>query len=360
LVIYTCSFAVSTVSGLPIQGVLVVVGLLGTLYTVIGGIRAVMLTDVVQFVVLIGGAILTIVVVAIKCGGPLAWWPDWSSPALADLDWPKAQLFSLDPNVRLSVVSVIIYGCSYWIMTATGDQVVIQRFLSTRDAKQARWSFGISMLGDLCTSLVLFFAGMALVGFFLQFPEELPDTALGLTAQADALFPHFIVAALFAAAMSSLDSGINSISTVLITDFPNTFTRGCADDMQRLARARTIGLFVGAIGIAMSFAVSLVPGNNLLEITVRVSSLLAAPLFVTFALAFFTKNSTPAGAWAGILVGGTLSILMTFWEKIIFFLSGAESSFSFTFIMPASALCAFAAGVVVSRFTKPRSKESTP
>ena len=295
-------------TGLPLRGVLVGVGIIGIVYTIIGGIRAVMITDVIQFCVLIGGAVLTVLYIAYRCGGILAWWPDWSSPALQELDWPTPEFFTIDPGVRLSVVSVIIYGCSYWIMTATGDQVVIQRFLSTKDTRDARRSFGLSIIADAVTGAVLFITGMALVGFYLKFPALLPDTTTGLTAQADQLFPHFIgsilpagltglvVSALFAAAMSSLDSGINSISTVLIKDFKTVFARNCAADEAQLRRAKYIGIAIGFIAIAMSFAVTYMPGENLLEITVRISSLLAAPLFVAFALAFFAKRATPAGA----------------------------------------------------------------
>jgi len=366
LVIYTCSLAVATVTGLPLRGVLIGVGVIGTVYTIIGGIRAVMITDVIQFCVLIGGAVLTVLYIAYRCGGVLAWWPDWSSPALQELDWPTPEFFTIDPSVRLSVVSVLIYGCSYWIMTATGDQVVIQRFLSTKDARDARRSFGLSIVGDAVTSGVLFLTGMALVGFYLKFPELLPDTTTGITGQADRLFPHFIgsvlpagltglvVSALFAAAMSSLDSGINSISTVLVKDFKAVFAPNCKTDEQQLERAKYIGIAIGFIAIAMSFGVTYMPGDNLLEVTVRISSLLAAPLFVAFALAFFARRATPAGAWTGILTGATLGFTLAFWNDIVQFLTGNESHMSITFIMPLSALGAYTAGVVVSQFTEVR------
>lgn len=370
LVIYTCSFAVATITGLPLTGVIIGVGVIATLYTVQGGIRAVMVTDVVQFAVLMGGALLTVGYIGVQCGGVLEWWPDWTSPELATLEWPRTKVLSLNPFDRVTALSVVIYACSYWILTATADQVVIQRFLSTRDAAGARRSFGLSLLGDMLTSGTLFLTGMALVGFYLRFPEQLPDTGLGITQQADKLFPHFIaavlpagltglvVSALFAAAMSSLDSGISSISTVLITDFEHLFARGCkGDDVRRLSRARLIGVAIGCIGIGMSFAVSLVPGESLLEVTVRVSSLLAAPLFVTFVLAFFVKGSTPGGAWAAMATGAVAAIGLTYWQQIVSLFMDVEKTVSITLIMPVSALCALAVGMLVSRFTQPRTVE---
>jgi SSS family solute:Na+ symporter len=366
LVIFSCSFAVATITGLPIQTVLIAVGVLGTLYTVLGGIRAVIITDAIQYIVLISGALISIGVVSVKTGGIVAWWPDTH---LADLQWKIPELFSFNPFDRLSVLSVVIYASSFWIMTATADQVVLQRFLSTKDAKSARRSFGISLLGEWCTVLVLFLTGMALVGFYLRFPEYLPDATLAITEQADKLFPHFIaavlptgltglvVAALFAAAMSSLDSGISSISTVLVTDFASLFARGCDRDMERLSRARRVGIAVGGVAIAMSFYVALVPGENLLEMTVRVSSLLAAPLFVTFVLAFFTKSATPAGVWTAITVGVVTAVGLAYSQQIIELFTESEQEVSITLIMPLSALCAFGAGMIVSRFTRPLSED---
>jgi SSS family solute:Na+ symporter len=371
LVIFSCSIATATITGIPIHVLIVGVGVIGMSYTIIGGIRAVMITDVVQFAILIGGAVLTVVYITVRCGGVSGWWPDWNSPAMQALDWPEPVFFTLDPNVRLSVVSVIIYGCSYWIMAATGDQIVIQRFLSTKDAASARRSFGLSLVGDAVTSMVLFLTGLALVGFYLRYPGTLPDASASLSAQSDKLFPHFIgeelpagltglvVSAIFAAAMSCLNSGINSISTVLVKDFPNVFARGCDTDDLQLRRAQYVGILVGSIAIAMSFAVTFMPGDNLLDVTVRLSSLLAAPLFVAFALAFFARRSTPAGAWTGIFVGAFMGFTLTFWKQIVHLVTGAESDMSITFIMPISALAAYISGVVVSRFT-PERKADTP
>ena len=372
LVIYSCSLATSTITGLPIQLLIVSVGVIGMSYTIVGGIRAVMITDVVQFGILLGGAVLTLLYITIRCGGVSGWWPDWESPAIQALDWSKPKLFSLDPNVRMSVISVMIYGCSYWIMTATGDQVIVQRFLSTKDTRAARRGFGLTIIGDLVKSAVLYLTGLALVGFYLRFPENLPDAARGISGQSDKLFPHFIatvlpsgltglvVSAIFAAAMSCLNSGINSISTVLVKDFPNVFARSCDTDARQLRRAQYVGILVGSIAIGMSFAVTYMPGENLLEITVRLSSLLAAPLFVAFALAFFAKRSTPAGAWTGISVGAFLGFLLTFWTNILHFLLGYEGNMSITFIMPLSALGAYIAGVIVSRYTKEREGTDAP
>ncbi len=364
LVIYTCSFAVASVSGIPLRYILIGVGGIGTLYTVMGGIRAVLITDAVQFVILFGGALFTIALVTVHCGGFAGWWPDWTSPALQNLNWDRIKIFSLNPFDRLTVFSTALYAASFWICTSTSDQVVIQRFLCTKNERAARRMFGVSLIGDMLTILTMGLTGIALLGFFLRFPERLPDTGLMLTEQADKLFPYFIaeylptgvsglvIAALLAAAMSSLDSGISSIGTVLMTDFSDTFARGCDSERAKLRRAKRICLVVGIVAIALSMVVPLIPGVNILEIAVRIGSIFVPPLFVVFALAFFVKFSTRSGAWTAIAFSLLCSLAMTYWQQIYTWIFGTASDFSIVLIMPLASLFGFVAGVIVSWFTR--------
>jgi len=226
------------------------------------------------------------------------------------------------------------------------------------------------MLGDLGISVALYAVGFALLGFFLRFPDLLADQSKSVIEQADGLFPHFIgavlpagvsgllVAALFAAAMSSLDSGISAIGSVLMTDFRNVFARGLGGDEKRLmVRARWSSVCIGVGAIALSYSNILLrmifPDANLFEIGAKLSGFFIAPLFVLFALAFFVRFSTPAGGWAAIIVGVLSGVLFTYWKPIVglFFETG---EFSFLWIAPSATLSSFLAGVVVSLFTKPR------
>lgn len=371
LIIFTCSGAVTAITGFPLPYVLALVGIFATIYTVMGGIRAVMITDVVQFIILFGGALLAVAYVTYHCGG-LSWWPDWSSPQLAELAWQKVKIFSFNPFDRITVVSMVLTGSAWWICTTTSDQVVIQRYLCTRDTRQARRSLLICLIGDTSITLVLLVVGFALAGFFLRFPEKLVDASASVAGQADRLFPHFIgailpqgvsgllVAALFAAAMSSLDSGISSIGSVLMTDFKATFAHGCGDDQHRLMRrAKWIGLCIGLVGIALSYTNFLVPGN-LVEKAHRLSSFFVVPMFVLFALAFFVKFSTPAGAWTSIIVGFLAGVFFSYYQQIVnlykWFAGDASvtAEFSFVLIMPLSIVCSLLSGIIVSLFTKLR------
>lgn len=370
-IVFTCSGAVAAITGIDLWLVLILVGVFATIYTVMGGIRAVMMTDVVQFVILFGGALLAVAYVTYLCEG-FSWWPDLSSPQLATLTWDKVKIWSFNPFDRITVVSMLVNGSAWWICTSTSDQTVIQRYLCTRNAKQARRSLLICLVGDTAIGLALGLVGIALLGFFLAFPDRLLDTSASVAAQADKLFPHFIgailpqgvsgllVAALFAAAMSSLDSAISSIGSVLMTDFKASFARGCGDDQARLVRrAKWIGLCIGLAGIALSYTNFLVPGN-LVEKASRISNFFVVPMFVLFALAFFVKFSTPKGAWTSIIVGFLAGVFFSYYHQIVNafkWLVGDVSEtgdFSFVLIMPLSVVVSLLAGIVVSLFTKQR------
>jgi solute:Na+ symporter, SSS family len=364
-IIFTCSYAVSAITKIPIFYLLLGIGIFTTIYTVEGGIRAVMITDVIQFVILVAGGVAAIGYATYCCGG-FSWWPDWHSPQLADLHWREVKIISVNPFDRVTAFSAIMATVIWWVCTASSDQVVIQRYLCTRNTREARRSFLNCLLGDLGSGLVLWVVGIALLGFFLKFPDKLPEKGVSVVQQADKLFPTFIgavlpqgisglvVAALFAAAMSSLSSGISSIGTVLLTDFKEIFARGCGgDDRLILKRAKAIGVVVGLVGTLISLGITYVPGGNLFEVGYRIGEFFAAPVLVLFLMAFFVPFSTPAGAWAAIVTGFLAGVLFSYWQQIVGIFA-PTGDFSIILILPVSILLSLLAGVGVSLFTAPR------
>ncbi len=116
-------------------------------YTTMGGLRAVVITDVVQFFLLLGGALLTVALVSVKMGG-FGWFPTSWSP-----HWDIQPLFSLDPYIRVTIVGAIVVNTLWYICTYGSDQMAIQRFMATGNAKAARRSLLSSNL-----SMLLLFA----------------------------------------------------------------------------------------------------------------------------------------------------------------------------------------------------------
>jgi SSS family solute:Na+ symporter len=364
-VIYVCTNVISGITQVPVHYLLAAVGVVTIIYTVLGGIRAVMVTDVLQFIILLGGGVLVIYFVTDRCGG-LNWWPDWDSPEVASLHWREPPLFSFSLFERVTVLTALLHTTVWWCCTATSDQVMIQRYLCTRDARAARRSFLNCLLADVMIMVLLWTVGFALLGYFLRFGGEAPDPSQSIAEQADALFPHFIatilpvgvrgliVAALFADAMSSLASGITSVSTVLMIDFGDVFARGTGGEPRAVAlRAKKVGVVIGAVAIVSSYLINYVPAENFYTATFRVSGFFIAPMCSLYILAFFVPSSTPAGAAAAIITGFLSGVLFSYWKQIVGSVT-ATHEFSLVLIMPLSLALSLVVGVLVSLVTKTR------
>ena len=267
--------------------VIAAVGMFSILYTTLGGIRAVVWTDVIQFLVLMVGALFTMGYIAYDTGSGLG---DWVSHSLAtkheEVEW-----FSLDVGNRSTVFTISI-GMFFWFICTHGaNQVALQRYFTVRNVREARISYLVSALASLGIGVILAGVGVSLAYYIQDHPldasiarnqstaslKQLDDTleaarnndgqqaaetiAADQSAQRrelrktlnkaqDSIFPQFIrhymppvlrglvVAALFAAAMSTIDSGANSTSTILTVDFFRPLSRTQATEAGELARAR--------------------------------------------------------------------------------------------------------------------------
>jgi len=337
----------------------VVIGSVALVYSTLGGLRAVVITDFVQFLLLLGGAVLVIVTVTVRLGG-LSWFPtSWDS------SWQPQPVFSLDPYVRLTVVGVIVMQTLWAVCTAGGDQTAIQRYMATRDATAARRSYLTNSVAAVLVLFVLALVGLSLLGYFRAYPAQLPE-GKSIADAADALFPHYIahqlpigisglvVSAMFAAAMSSVDSGVNSISAVVMTDLVDRFRSESLTAKARVRAAQLLAVTVGIIVIGASTLIDYVPGN-LVEVAKRMTSLLVTPIFTLFFMAMFVRFATPTGANVGAVSGFLTAILVSFWNPLI-----ETRSISITWITPTALTVGIVVGCIVSLATRRRqSAEST-
>ncbi len=339
VIIYTCTEKVLVpLTGLPASWAPYIGAILGAItvaYTSMGGLRAVVLTDVIQTLIMLAGAVATLAVVTAAVGGVGQWWPtQW--PA----HWPEPE-FGYDPKVRLTMVGLIVSSFTWWLCTSGSDQMAIQRYLATRDAKAARWVLLTSLVTDVLVGSFLGLLGLALLAYFTTHPEYVPDGQRILT-DADQLFPRFIVfglpdgitglvlAAILAAAMSSLSSGVNSTCSVITVDFIERFRRGRqpANETQRVRLVRAVSVLVGAVVVFLSLFVGGVQGN-LLELAFKICNLLVAPLFGLFLMAVFVPWAKGWATIAGAAVGLAVVASVNYWEE----LTGAKG-ISFLWAMP--------------------------
>ena len=326
----------------------IVGGIITVIYSTMGGLRAVLTTDVTQFFILLLGALMTVVLVTLKLGGAGTWIPTEWSP-----NWDKLVFFSLDPHIRLTIFFTVIHIITWWISTAGSDQMAIQRFVATRNVKAARRTFLFTQISEKILFIVLISVGFSLLSFYRTHPFAIPD-GKDLITDADFLFPNFIanylpigisglvVAAIFSAAMSSLSSGINSTSAVLTTDIIPWLTNKIYDDDHRLKQAKWISLIVGVLVVAISSNMALVPGN-ITEVTAKTNGLFVCPLFNLFFMAMFVRFATPFGTIMGSVYGVAVAYIVAFWDVMT-----GQPGLTFLWIGPSSFVVSIAGSMVFS------------
>lgn len=328
---------------------IIITGGLTVLYTLIGGFRAVVVSDVVQFFVFFVGLLFTLIYITVSMGGVGAWWPaQWAE------HWAPQPFFSFDPGVRITMVGTFVGAVIWWICTSASDQMAIQRYLSTRDAAAARRAFLHSTLGATAVPLLLGLVGLAVLGFFLANPALLP-AHLSLTRNGDALFPHFvshflpvgapglILAGLLAATMSSLSSGINSISAVVSKDFlENRKPGGPRTDANQVKVARLLAAGIGLAVTGGSQVMGIIPGN-LVEVGGKSVNLFVCPLFGLFFLALFVPFATPFGAIMGAAYSLAAATLVGYWDLLT-----GRPPVSFQWIAPVALATSLVCGCLFS------------
>jgi len=300
------------------------VGILATLYTMMGGIKAVIWTDVAQFVALLAGLVLTILYVVLETKtGPVQWWTNLASEAGAQGGFPD--WFSLDITNRNVILFTIMNAVAWYSCTFIADQVAVQRYLTTKSVKAAQRGNLVNFIGDFIVMILLALCGMALLTYYLDAGHQ-TVFADGITNPrhpdvADKVFPHFIahglpvgvsgfvIAALFAVAMSSLDSGLNSIAAVITTDVVRRRNPEL-DARRELQLARLLTVVVGFVCTLAAYRMYLVPGDyNIVGYTARTFNLALGPLGMIFIVGLFF----PRVGERAVLIGVTVAFLVATW-----------------------------------------------
>ncbi len=311
--------------------VLCSVGVFATLYTMLGGIKAVVWTDVVQFVALVGGVVLTLFFVAWKTGtGPVDWWVTATSQEAGGHEFPP--LASWDITTRNTILFTVLNATFWYACTFIGDQVAVQRYLTTPSVRAAVKGNIVNFVGDLVIMILLAMCGMALLTYYLDpaFQSEIAD---GITDPrnervADQVFPHYIqyglpvgvsglvVAALFAVAMSSLDSGINSVAAVLTIDVFGRLKIG-GSSTHTLWLPRTITVFVGIVCTVLAWAMLSIPDRyNIIGITARTFNCALGPLATMFVVGMFIRRAGQISVVIAAWIGLAAAICLAWWVEL--------------------------------------------
>lgn len=310
-------------------------GVLATIYTVLGGIKAVIWTDVAQFVVLFLGAVLTLIFVAVDTHtGPIEWWK--TATEGAGHEFPP--LWSWDLSVRNTVLLTCLHSFFWYTCTFVGDQVAMQRYFTTPTLRAAIRGNAVNFLADLAIMILLALCGMALLTYYLEFPIEIVEGVTDPRHEkvADKIFPHFIahglpvgvsglvVAALFAVAMSSLDSGMNSVATVLTVDVFRRLKPGMSGREElRLARFLTVLIGLGCTLLAWPL-LNIPEDYNIIGITVRTFNCALGPLATMFVVGLFLPSVGQRAVVIATCCGLAVAVAVAWWAELIWLAGWTE------------------------------------
>ena len=288
----------SRLTGFPLTAAILAGGVIAAVYTALGGMKAVMWTDVLQFFVLFGAIVLCVcscgfgAVFRIAAGEHrlIPWYPF------------DASFFSFDPRIRITFWSGLLGTFVMFLSRYGADQMVMQRYFSARDLRSARrglWLNGI--VSVLALGLLAVFGLSLYVTEVLRSaePGAVPDFMSAMTSMLRRLPPGMsglVAAGLFAATMSSIDSGLNSCCAAYLTDFHAHFSG-------RKISVRGLTLAVGMLVTLL--ALTLIPltarNHSLFAVINKFINALGSPLLAMMLLAMFSRKVNAEG----MLLGGT-------------------------------------------------------
>ncbi|MBP7433050.1 sodium/solute symporter [bacterium] len=307
--LYAAGVALASVSSIPLETVILLCGITALIYTVSGGMKAVMVTDMMQFFVIVI-ALLGIIFISVSSfdGGMSELFSTIAdSGRLTPFDPFDSSIFSLSPDVRISIFSTFT-GVAVAFLSRYGvDQVVVQRYFSAKNESEVKKGIILNAFAasGVIVSVAVF--GLILKGFSIRhgingnFLETLKIFMASLPAGVSGL----LSAALFAAMMSSIDSGINSCSCAFFTDIMPVIGK---ERSFSIAKARIVSLLIGASAIIFAFPIGRM--GPIFETVNKVVNGLGAPLLALFVCGAVIKKIDAKSALAGFISGIIASILV--------------------------------------------------
>jgi SSS family solute:Na+ symporter len=314
-VFYTLALTVTSMTGWNLYAVMLVTGIVTIYYTVIGGLEAVIWTDVIQgFIKCIGIFVVIGFLFHMMPGG---------AAAAFQLAWEnnKFSLGSLDLDLasKNCVWVMVFYGFFWYLQKYTADQTLVQRYLVAKSDREALK--GVALGALLCVpAWALFMLIGTLVWAYYQLSgETLPAE---IAAKADKIFPYFLshkipaglaglfMASLFSAAMSMLSSDLNCLAAVGVEDYYRKL-RPDATDPQRLKMGKIIVAVCGMLSVAIAAVVAW-KSERVLSFYFTVTSIVAGGLAGLFLLAFLSPRANRQGAYLGIAA----CLIFTTWATL--------------------------------------------
>ena len=324
IVLLLPALALSTVTGLSVSFCILSMGLFCVIYTVMGGIEAVIWNDCLQVLVFALGAVCILAVAFGHAHTDL-----WSTLAGA-VRAGKLRLGIWSWDYAVPCLWVVLLGNVLSnIPVYVSDQSVVQKFLTTSDLRQARRSLWLNFWITVPTGVLFFLLGTAFYVFYKSNPAMLNPVV-----PTDAILPWFVmqnmpagvggfvIAGIFAASMGSLASSVHSVTTAITTDFYRRFRPGDSEQQYvRLARWLVVLIGLAAIGFALVIALLDIP--SLLDLFMTFLGLISGGGAGIFLLGILTTRAHGPGTFIGALASALIVFAAQTYTKMHFFLYGA-------------------------------------
>lgn len=373
-IMFGVAIGLRALTGWDLSTIIILTGILVTLYTLLGGIEAVIWTDVTQSIVLMIGALVVLAVLLFDH-------PDGPVGALQfAADSEKFSLGSFSPDLTTSTFwMVMLYGLFINLNNFGIDQSYIQRYHTTPSEAAAKRSVMFGALLYVPVSLIFFLIGSLLFSYYHAHPDMLAEVTAQVAAQTgraaadlspadigDKVLPHFmthalpsgaaglIIAAIFAAAMSSVDTSLNSSATVILCDFYKRHINPDADEKTSMRVLRISTVAWGLIGTGVALA--MIGAASVLDIWWKLSGLFAGGMLGLFLLGLISRKANNAAAITGVITG-VLALIWVALSPESSLPEKLQSPFHVHMAIVVGTLTIFLVGLLVSRFSN--SKKSS-
>jgi len=347
-VLYLVALALSPLTGWDVKTIILLTGLVVTIYTLLGGIEAVIWTDVAQSIVLMAGAVLCAVLLLTGMPGG----PGELFQVANDHDKFSVGSFSLDPGSLTlphpTFWIVLVYGIFINLQNFGIDQSFVQRYLTAKSDRDAKFSVWLGALLFLPVSTLFFFIGTALFSYdkaddnflgevrtqvaetrLVEAGEEVTEVAVATKAAelseadiGDKALPHFIahklpvgvagllIAAIFAAAMSSMDTSLNSSATLWLCDIHKRYLRPAASERESMTVLYGATLVFGIAGTLTALAMIRV--KSALDAWWNLQGIFTGGMLGLFLLGMISRRAKNPAAAIGTAVG----VLVIMWLSL--------------------------------------------
>ncbi|MGL5765499.1 MAG: sodium:solute symporter [Sarcina sp.] len=315
IIMYLPSIILSDLMGIRVEVLIIVMGIIAIIYSYSGGIKSVLWTDFIQGVVLFLGVIVALVFLINKIDGGAG---SIVSELMNNGKFLSKNEVIFNPNILKSSLFIIIVGAGLNTFSSyISSQDIVQRFTTTTDMKKLKKMTYGNLILSLSLTALLYFIGTGLFVFYNQNPESLQ------TVMQDQIFASFItyelpigltgilLAAIYAAAQSTLSTGLNSVATSWTLDIQNTFSKDMTDE-KKTKIAKFISVLIGILAIIVSIILANGEIKSAYEWFNGFMGLVLGVLAGIFVLGVVSKKATNLGAYCGFVVSAIIVIILKY------------------------------------------------